>query len=331
MSIAADNPSFLDMRNAILLSDLATTGGVHQDAIWSVFAKRGMGYFAGSLGGDDTTPGADFSMPPTGNQTGRISGTVTDSQTGDPIEGAVVTVAFQGSPFVTNPSDTTNSSGNYVIGPIPQGTYPKVTISAPGYDAATQSDEVDGQVTLDGSLARDWVALAGGATVVDHTGPNFGGGFNFKSLTDQSLSTSWVTTADLDANGDATADTPKQVTIQLPQAVDISQVAIDPTTSPVLGLSSSTGAFHIEVSDDGVTFVPLADGEFVAADRGHFNDVDLTGDTTNVSFIRYWIDAPMVLTDTATYPDGCAVDPTGFDGCTYEASTEMEVYGTPAV
>ena len=329
MSIAANNPSFLDMRNAILLADLATRGGSDQDAIWQVFAHRGMGYFAGSLGGNDTTPGADSALPPTGGATGRISGTVTDSQTGDPIEGAVVTVAFQGSPFITNPSDTTGGSGNYAIGPIPQGSYPKVVLSAPGYDSVVDSVDVDGQVTLDASLDRDWVSLSGGATIVDHTGPNFGGGFNFKSLTDQSLATSWVTTADLDNTGQATPDTPKQVTIQLPQAIDISQVIVDPTTIAVLGLSSSTGAFHIEVSDDGTGYVPLADGEFVAADRGHFNDINLTGDTTNVSYIRYWIDAPMVLIDTATYPDGCS-DPTLFDGCTYESSTEMEVYGTPA-
>jgi hypothetical protein len=268
-------------------------------------------------------------MPPTGSATGRISGTVTDSQTGDPIEGAVVTVAFEGSPFITNPSDTTGASGNYVIGPIPQGTYPKVVISAPGFDSVTQPVDVNGQVTLNGSLDRDWVSLSGGATVIDHTGPNFGRGFNHKSLTDQSLSTGWVSLADLDNTGQATPDTPKQVTIQLPQAIDISQVIVDPTTVAVLGLSSSTGAFHIEVSADNTTYTTLAEGAFVAADRGQFNVITLTGDTTNVSYLRFWIDAPMVLTDTATYPDGCS-DPTAFDGCTYEAATEMEVYGTPA-
>jgi extracellular elastinolytic metalloproteinase len=328
MSIAADNPSFLDMRNAILLADLATTGGNHQDAVWSVFAKRGMGYFAGSLGGNDTTPGADFSLPPTGNATGRISGTVTDSQTGDPINGAVITIAFQGSPFVTNPSDTTGAGGNYAIGPIPQGTYPKVVVSAPGYDSVVASVDVNGQVNLDGELDRDWVALSGGATVSDHTGPNFGRGFNWNALTDQSRATSWVSTSDIGGNGQATGDTPKQVTIALPEPIDISQVIIDPTAPSVLGLSASTGAFHIEVSDNGTSYSPLADGQFVAADRGHFNDVDLTGDTTDVSFIRYWIDAPMVLTDAATYPNGCS-DPTLFDGCTYESTTELEVYGTP--
>ena len=41
-----------------------------------------MGFFAGSLGGDDSSPAADFSMPPAGTQRGTISGVVTDRETG---------------------------------------------------------------------------------------------------------------------------------------------------------------------------------------------------------------------------------------------------------
>ena len=96
-----------------------------------MFAKRGMGYFAGSLGGDDAEPGASFDLPPTTQEAGTIVGTVTDAMTGDPIEGAVASVAFQGSPFVTNPSATTGPDGTYSIGPVPFGTYPKVTIWHP--------------------------------------------------------------------------------------------------------------------------------------------------------------------------------------------------------
>ena len=68
MELAAENPSFLDMRNAILLADQAVNAGANEDAIWQVFADRGMGYFAGSLGGDDTAPGADFRCRLTGGR-----------------------------------------------------------------------------------------------------------------------------------------------------------------------------------------------------------------------------------------------------------------------
>jgi hypothetical protein len=329
MSIAADNPSFLDMRNAILLADLATTGGAHQKAIWSIFAKRGMGYFAGSLGGDDTTPGADFSLPPTGNATGRISGTVTDSQTGEPIEGAVVTVAFQGSPFVTNPSDATNGSGNYVIGPIPQGTYPKVTISAPGYDPVTQAVDVDGQVSLDGSLARDWVSPAGGAAIVDYTGPDFTPfGCGPANFVDQSTALGWGSTANL-KNGQPGPKTSKQITIELPTPVDITSVTLDPTATCGDGLSASTGAFHIEASTNGTDFDEIASGQFVSADMGSTHDVTLSGPLDGVTTIRFWMDQPLALVDTASY--GTNLCPNGgYSGCSFLDATEMEVYGTAA-
>ena len=45
MRLSPPEPTFLDMRNAILLADQAA-GGANATAIWSVFAHRGMGYYA---------------------------------------------------------------------------------------------------------------------------------------------------------------------------------------------------------------------------------------------------------------------------------------------
>ena len=82
MELSPANPSFLDERNAILQADKATARGAHQDAIWKVFAKRGMGYFAGSIDGDDTAPVEDFSLPPAaGTPTGFLTGRVRDIDT----------------------------------------------------------------------------------------------------------------------------------------------------------------------------------------------------------------------------------------------------------
>ena len=63
MRLSPPEPSFLDMRNAILLADEAA-GGTRRDAIWTVFARRGMGYYASTTGSDDTSPVEDFSTPP---------------------------------------------------------------------------------------------------------------------------------------------------------------------------------------------------------------------------------------------------------------------------
>ena len=56
MELSPSNPSKLDKRNSILQADLVDNGGANHDTIWSVFAHRGMGYFAGAINGDDSKP-----------------------------------------------------------------------------------------------------------------------------------------------------------------------------------------------------------------------------------------------------------------------------------
>ncbi len=63
MELAPYNPSFLDMRNAILVADNSVYGGRHRGTIWKVFASRGMGFYAGSFGGNDTRPAPSFAGP----------------------------------------------------------------------------------------------------------------------------------------------------------------------------------------------------------------------------------------------------------------------------
>jgi hypothetical protein len=63
LRLAAANPSYLDMRNAILQADL-NRGFGDRDRIWAVFAARGMGFRASTGGNLDTTPVEDFSLPP---------------------------------------------------------------------------------------------------------------------------------------------------------------------------------------------------------------------------------------------------------------------------
>jgi fungalysin metallopeptidase (M36) len=62
LRLAPANPSFLDMRNAILQADL-NRGFGDRDRIWAVFAARGMGELASTTGNLDTAPVQDFSLP----------------------------------------------------------------------------------------------------------------------------------------------------------------------------------------------------------------------------------------------------------------------------
>ena len=65
------------MRNGIIAADIADYGGADVDALWTVFAQRGMGFFASSQGGDDTAPIESFDVPPApGSPTGTLSGVV---------------------------------------------------------------------------------------------------------------------------------------------------------------------------------------------------------------------------------------------------------------
>ena len=73
MRISPPEPSFLDMRNSILVADQATAAGL-QDLIWEAFAGRGMGFFAGVADSSDVTPIEDFNLPPAPAATARSPG-----------------------------------------------------------------------------------------------------------------------------------------------------------------------------------------------------------------------------------------------------------------
>lgn len=331
MELSPANPSFLDMRNAILLADPGVYGGNHRHAIWRVFAHRGMGYFAGALSGDDTSPGASFAMPPQGNNVGSLKGMVTDKNTGQPLGGVRVTIAFQGSPFETNPSTVTDANGRYLLGPVPIGRYPKVQFSKAGYDAQVGAIRIQSGTTRQRmSMVRDWASASGGARITAFDGPNYDK-FNCgpANAIDQSDGFGWSTTADL-VNGQVSANTPKSVTIQLASAVNISQITVNPTATCGDGLSASTGGYQVDVSTDGTTFTKVSAGQFVAADRGHYNSVKLKGVPAAVQYVRFAIRAPMVLTDTASYGADACNSGGSFSGCAFEDLTEIEVYGTAA-
>jgi hypothetical protein len=60
-----DDPSYLDMRDAILAEDTAT-GGADHALIWTVFSRRGMGDDASTSSGFDDTPVEGFHNPTAG-------------------------------------------------------------------------------------------------------------------------------------------------------------------------------------------------------------------------------------------------------------------------
>jgi len=65
MKLSPAEPTFLDNRDFILLSDRENYGGADIGVIWEIFAARGMGHSAQTNGPDDGDPVESFDLPPT--------------------------------------------------------------------------------------------------------------------------------------------------------------------------------------------------------------------------------------------------------------------------
>ncbi|MGC4112496.1 MAG: M36 family metallopeptidase [Nocardioides sp.] len=334
MTMSAEDPDFLDMRNAIVRADLVAYHGKYKNAIWKVFANRGMGFFAGSIDSDDTTPASDFHMPPKASHPhdGKVSGTVTDATTGDPVAGALVQVTGQG----YQNTAITAADGSYTIFPagvgLVTGKYAKVVASFPGYlgdahagravrvnDFNPATDSTDFQIT------RDWAGLDGGASIVSAEGSDYSfAGCGPAQAFDQSSGTSWVTDAGAAPGTVGTFD-PKTIEVKLPQAVDVDSFQVDPSETCGTGTSSATGDLLIETSPNGTVWTVAAHPTFDGNDVGHLNVVPATAGTSNVLYVRATIEANQTPTP---YSDNCPGG--GFGGCTYSSLTELVVAGAAA-
>jgi hypothetical protein len=328
MTFSAEDPDYLDMRNAILRADLVRDDGKYRNAIWRVFAHRGMGFFAGSLDSADANPVSDFHMPPaaTHPHDGTVAGIVTDPSSGDPVAGAVVTVTGQGDQY----TDTTNAQGQYEIDGLVTGTYKKIVASAPGYFGQSKAGtavsigqfQVPGDLT-NFSITRDWAAISGGAAVADFNGPDFSQfGCGPEGAFDTSLTTGWGSTTGDDDGDPTNVFVDKFVVVELPQAVDISSFEIDPSATCGDGLSASTGDVTISVSSNGTTFTNVATASFTNADDGHLNTVNPTSAANGIKFVKLTIHSNQTPSFATNCPNGA------FSGCAFTDLTELAVVGT---
>lgn len=318
MELSPANPSMLDERNSILAADEIVENGKLQNQIWSVFAKRGMGYFAAAADGDDSSPVEDFTLPPAASTPrGTLTGTVTDQDTGTPVSGLTVAFGGHASGFAGDYAATTAANGTYTISGILPGTYAKVTATGAGYDTEVKTLSISSHTqTADWQVRHDWAASAGGGTIVSATGPDYTGyGCGPSALIDQSQASGWG--SDVSAAG-------YNAVVKLSGTVDADELLVNPSATCGDGTTSSTGGYRIETSADGTTWAVAAEG--------HFPDGTVTptpvalaaGTGTGIQYVRY----TMLTTqgqDAGLCPAGQA--PT-VSGCVYQDSTELSVYGT---
>ena len=319
LELSPSNPSFLDERNSILQADQIVDKGKLQKTIWQVFAKRGMGYFAAATDGDDAQPVEDFSMPPSASTPrGTLTGTVTDQDTGAPARGLTVGFGGHASGFAGDYSATTAANGKYTISGILPGTYAKVFARGNGYDPQTRTLSIASHTqTADWQVRRDWTASSGGASVVTFTGPDYAPVCGPVKLIDQSPNAGW---------GSDVAAAGQQIVLRLPSQVNINQLVVNPSATCGDDPTSSTGGYRVETSPNGTTWTVAATGAFPAGTVTP-TAVTLTAGTTGVGFVRY----TMVTTqgqDAGLCPVG---QPPTVTGCVYMDSTELSVYGVPAL
>jgi extracellular elastinolytic metalloproteinase len=277
MELSPPEPSFLDMRNAILQADEVVFAGIHQDALWTLFAERGMGYYAAAADGNDVHPVADFDTPPdcAVDPCGTISGTITDSVSGAPLEGVHVGIAGHMSGLGNDLDDETDAAGAFTIAAVPFHAY-EFVVDQLGYEPATISNlVVNGDETVDRRITRDWAATEGGATLGHFSPPDYTDfGCGPQGVFDNALGTGWGS----DAPG------PRKVAIKLPRAVDVTSFGFDPGNTCGDGPDAATKTFAIYTKKAGGRWVLSYSGGRLKT--GRLNKLIPSAGTSNVRFVK---------------------------------------------
>jgi extracellular elastinolytic metalloproteinase len=331
MELSPADPSMLDMRNAIIQADQVVYGSAHTPGLWKLFAKRGMGWYAGSIDGGDALPAEDFHVrPPAEAVPGSMSGTVTDPETGEPIEDAIVSITGHDSGYVGSFSAKTGADGTYSIVNIPPGMYKKAVVVSDGREILSRQVDIpkgrDHEVDFE--PRRDWAASSGGGEITAFDEPDYSQfGCGPGGAIDLSQGTGWGS----DTAGEDGSDypDPKSITIQLSQPIDIAEgdagFAVEPTSTCGDPGSSSTGEYTIEVSTDGDSWETAVDGTgdaaFTANDRYTYTDLESAISMDDVAYVRFTIVSPQVPDFDQNCPDG------PYGGCEFMDLTEVQVFG----
>jgi extracellular elastinolytic metalloproteinase len=290
MPIAPDNPSMLDMRDAILEAlalryHQRRDFNALQDTVYAAFAGRGMGVDAANhtseadpTGGNDTDPTPSFEhQNPALN--GTIRGRVVNSSTDDPVPDARVMLGeFEAG--VTEVA-TTNANGVFRI-PATAGDYP-LTIQARGFGADTWESVTSTAGSTNAStysLQPNVASQANGAEVVSATTESA------SNALDDTEGTIWKSPK---GNG--------RMVVELATPTRITKVVVSAFTASRF---EALRSFTLQTSQDGVNWqtVPMGEDAFgyqkprpVVPDV-HYKTFRL--DTpVQASHIRFWTDEPM--------------------------------------
>ena len=287
MELSPPAPSFLDMRNAIIQADLVNFSGANETALWTIFAQRGMGYFAVSTSGD-VDPIEDFAAPPDCATSGcaTVSGTVKDKLTKKPVAGVHVSVPGLDSGFAADLADTTDGAGHYSIANVPFHTYAALVFAGGGYEpVAAINLPVTQDLTLNAKVVRDWASLEGGAEVGKFTPPDYGPfGCGPEQLLDLNLGTGWGSDAVGSTEG-SNNDGPRKVVIKLPKVVDIKTFGVSSNGACGDGPEAGVKKFKVETKTAGGKWITAFTG--TAKNDGALRSFTPKKGKANVRFVRF--------------------------------------------
>lgn len=275
LRLSPPEPSFLDMRNAILVAAAADPAALRAK-IWKAFADRGMGFYAGATDGADIAPVENFQTPPdAATPRGTITGRIVDAG-GAGVPG--ITVGIGG--LDAGPDKrtaVTGADGTYTIADVPVGTYANVVASAPGYDRALIKNvtvAVGAPGVANGTVRRNWAV---GATLRSTAGSeNAEMGCGPKQAFDGLPGSTWSTSQ---PGGD------KELVLQLPEAVDVTGFGVDPGAGCGDSEKSATAQFQIAVGPSPTgPWTTVVDQTLGATHRHKMNVFPAT--RANVTYVR---------------------------------------------
>ncbi|SDZ02644.1 F5/8 type C domain-containing protein [Amycolatopsis xylanica] len=327
MELSPASPSFLDMRNSILQADVVINGGQAAAKIWKTFAARGMGFFAGSVTGDDTAPAEDFSTPPpAGTPTATVTGKVVNADSAAPLTGVAVRFGGHDSGFGGSFAAVTGADGTYKITGVLPGTYPKVYAFGGGADSEIRAVSVrSGTTTVDWKLRQNWASDTAGATVAAFNGDDwtpFGCGPGDLLRSSPLGGAGWST--DKKVNPDGTIQS-RFVTVKLGGPVNVSAIEIDPSNNCGDDPPAAAKEVTVETSVDGTTWVKAGSADFKPADLNALHPLTLApGTTAGVRFLRLTV----LSNQLSFYPQvSCTPQPTSA-GCVFMDIQRFAVRGT---
>ena len=251
MPLAPNDPSMLDMREAILKAlDIRyhrrADFDVLQDTVYAAFARHGMGTEAANQVTEDDPTGAN-DIDPTPSFThqnsalnGTVSGRVLNATSGAPVADANVYLGTLEAG--TTPIAKTGDDGSFSVSAV-AGRYP-LTIQAPGFGSQTVTtfDLAAGRAFAKKiALAPNLASSANGGEIVSATSPSAG------ALIDDTEQTRWKTAV---KSGNAV--------IKLAEPATIKSVQVSAFTTSRF---EAVRSFTLQTSTDGVNWKTQPIGE----------------------------------------------------------------------